>query len=266
TARAFFSGKPAVGERITLDSETYEVIGIVANEPETSRLAYADVWVPFTAGLSTAARETWFGDGLAMLYVDDPAKRGVVQEEYQRLLERFEYTPNPNLIDTAASAAESAFDMVANDVIGRTPTAPQSWTESRAGSFVAAAVAVALLCMALPAINRANLNLARILERAPEIGLRKAAGAGKPVLVGQFVFESIVLAAAGGVVAFVAAPLLLGILNATLFSYGALRIDASVLLAGLGLIIVFGALSGAYPAFRMSALEPAAALRGGRHA
>src|SRR5690606_12848465 len=153
-------------------------------------LAYADVWVPFTAGLSTAARETWFGDGLAMLYVDDPAKRGVVQEEYQRLLERFEYTPNPNLIDTAASAAACAFNIVADYVIRRAPPPPRICMESRAGSFVAASLAVTLLFMALPAINMATLNQARLLERPPEIVLRNSAGAQSPELVGQYVFES----------------------------------------------------------------------------
>ena len=73
------------------------------------------------------------------------------------------------------------------------------------------------------------------------------------------------LSGLGGVLAFAAAPFLLSFLN-DIFSYGRFRLNVSVFLAGLVFVAVFGVLSGLYPAWKMARLEPAAALRGQRHA
>ena len=48
-------------------------------------------------------------------------------------------------------------------------------------------IILALLFMTLPALNLVTLNLSRILERAPEIGVRKAFGAPKRTLIALFV-------------------------------------------------------------------------------
>ena len=45
--------------------------------------------------------------------------------------------------------------------------------------------------MLLPAVNLVNLNVSRIMERASEIGVRKAFGASSRALVGQFVVENV---------------------------------------------------------------------------
>ncbi len=131
-------------------------------------------------------------------------------------------------------------------------------------AFIGVAMVVALLFMALPAINLVNLNVGRIMERAPEIGLRKAAGAPTRVLVGQFIFENLVLALLGGVIAFVTAPFILHLLSGVL-RYSRLEFNLSVFAAGLAFAAVFGVLSGAYPAWKMARLDPAAALRGQRY-
>src|SRR5256885_1583041 len=66
------------------------------------------------------------------------------------------------------------------------------------GTLVAIIAAVALLFMALPTLNLVNLNVSRILERASEIGVRKAFGASSRALLGQFLVENVVLTLIGG--------------------------------------------------------------------
>ena len=44
--------------------------------------------------------------------------------------------------------------------------------------------------MLLPTMNLVNINLSRILDRASEIGVRKAFGASSRTLVGQFLVEN----------------------------------------------------------------------------
>lgn len=261
TARAYFGDEPALGKSLKIDTRSFEVVGVVANEPETNELAFADVWVPLTATESTAYRQEWTGEGQALLYVEDPAKRGTMRDEFRDALARFEYSPNPAQFHTALAAATTPLEDLALAAL-------PGWAdngENDLGVFVGLSVVVALIFMALPAINMTNLNVGRILERAPEIGLRKATGASRRVLIGQFVFENVVLSALGGLLAFAAAPFVLNLLN-DFFSYGRFRLSVSVFLAGFVFVAVFGVLSGLYPAWKMARLDPAAALRGQRHA
>ena len=123
---------------------------------------------------------------------------------------------------------------------------------------------VALLFMALPAINLMNLNLSRILERASEIGVRKSFGATSRNLVGQFVTENVVLSLVGGALGFLLSIAVLQAINTTdLLPYARLVVNLRVFGIGFAFALFFGVLSGAYPAFRMSRLHPVIALRGG---
>jgi putative ABC transport system permease protein len=265
TADTYFGAEPPLGKTLTLDAQSFEVVGVVADEPETNRLAFADVWVPLTATESSAYEQEWLANGIAILYVEDPSRRAAMAAEYRELLRRFEYTPDPTLFDTAISAAVTPLEQLAYLAMNTGPGTFELLRQNYVAAFVGLSVLAALLFMALPAINMTNLNVGRILERAPEIGLRKATGASVRVLVGQFIFENVVLAALGGLLAFAAAPFVLDLLN-EVFQYGQFRLNGAVFVAGLIFILVFGVLSGAYPAWKMARLDPATALRGQRHA
>lgn len=267
TAGSYFPGRSAIGETIDAGTDSFEVVGVVANEPVTSLLAYSDIWVPLTT--TVAGTEEWVGGGIAMLWFEDASRIGAAKAEYAESLEGFVYTPDPAEFERVVSSAMTALEMVATGIIGemyRENGTPSAAPGTRVAAFMGLVSVTVLLFMALPAINMSNLNIGRILERAPEIGLRKATGASRTVLVGQFIFENVVLCAIGGLIAFALAPLVLGILNETVFPYGQLGLNLPVFVAGFGFVLLFGVLSGAYPALKMARLDPAAALRGMQHA
>jgi len=111
---------------------------------------------------------------------------------------------------------------------------------------------LAFLFALLPALNLININVSRIMERTSEIGIRKAFGASSRTLVGQFVVENIILTLAGGLVGLILSVVVLRAINASgLIPYSQLAVNVRVSACGVALAVVFGILSGVYPAWRM---------------
>lgn len=254
---ALLGGGPAVRRSITANGQTFTVVGVVENEPESNEVAFADIWVPLTTAPSSGYREQWLGNGVALLWTADSDRRGAIKREYRDRLAAFEYE-DPERYHTARSVAETRLDNLANLFVDDWCT-----SETHLARFAGIATVLILAFMLLPAINMINLNVSRILERAPEIGLRKAAGATRRSLVIQFILENLVLTAVGGLVAFGLTPWVLDIINDTVIEYGQLTMNWRVFVAGLFFVAVFAVFSGAYPAWRMARLEPVQALRGG---
>ena len=258
TARDQLLGEgSALGRPITANGQSFKVVGVVENEPASNEVAFADIWVPLTTAPSSGYRQRWLDSSVALLWTADPSRRGAIKHEYHDRLAAFEYE-DPEEFHTARSVAETRLENMAIE-------ANDDWctSESHIGRFAGLAVGLMLAFMLLPAINMINLNVSRILERAPEIGLRKAAGATRRSLVAQFILENLVLTTFGGLLAFLLAPWVLSILNDSVIEYGRLSLDWRVGFAGLFFVTVFAVLSGAYPAWRMARLEPVQALRGG---
>ena len=123
---------------------------------------------------------------------------------------------------------------------------------------------LALLFMLLPAVNLVNLNVSRIMERASEIGVRKAFGASSRTLVGAVRGREHRADAGRCGRRHPACGRVLRLLNEHgPFTYAHFVVNPRVLLYGLRLAVIFGVFSGVYPAWRMSRLHPVEALKGG---
>jgi putative ABC transport system permease protein len=121
---------------------------------------------------------------------------------------------------------------------------------------------VLFMLLGLPAINLVNVNVSRIMERASEIGVRKAFGASVKTLVWQFIIENIFITFIGGVIALVLTGFVIHFINQSgWIAYADLTINLSVFLISLLVCLLFGFLSGVVPALRMSKLSIADALK-----
>jgi putative ABC transport system permease protein len=123
--------------------------------------------------------------------------------------------------------------------------------------------AIGALILLIACVNFMNLATARAGQRAREVGVRKAIGAQRGQLIGQFLGESVLLSAlaigVGVVLAAVALPAFNDAIGATA------RLDLGhgvtlLLLVGIGLGA--GLVAGSYPAFYLSAFRPARVLKG----
>jgi putative ABC transport system permease protein len=128
-----------------------------------------------------------------------------------------------------------------------------------AGAFDSLFLGLGVVALIVGAVGVANIMVISVLERRSEIGLRRALGATKGQIRTQFLGESILLAAIGGVVGVVAGA------AATAVYAGAkgwaVVIPVEAWAGGIASALLIGAGAGLLPAVRASRLSPTVALR-----
>lgn len=125
------------------------------------------------------------------------------------------------------------------------------------GSIFAVTIAIVAVFMVVGGIVIMNIMLASVTERTHEIGIRKSLGARRRDILLQFVIESGVMAAAGGLVGI----LLAVIISKIVAVFFASSVPLSAVLVGLSLSTAVGLFFGIYPASRAARLDPIEALR-----
>lgn len=120
--------------------------------------------------------------------------------------------------------------------------------------------AIASISLLVGGIGIMNIMLVSVTERTREIGLRKAVGAKRADILGQFLTEAVALALLGGLLGVV-----FGTLGATAIQLAVPELDTSITLSSVGLAVGFsaavGLFFGIYPASRAANLNPIDALR-----
>ena len=280
TARKYFGTASALGQQLTLGEEkqvfgktyrnVFTVTGIAAAPPAQSHLqfdlitsmpshpevAFFDwswIWMqvstyvrlqPGTAPGSVEAQVP----ALVERYAPDAFER--VGFSYSELIEsggHWDFVLQP-LSDLYLGAVGNRFGPTGN------------------GLYVNVLLLIAVFTLLIACINFMNLSTARAMPRAREIGVRKAVGAPRSQLIGQFLVESVACS-------LLALPLAVGLvwLAAEPFSQLAgkpLVFDlVPPVWAGLvlvGFAVVVGSLAGSYPGLYLSSLQPVQVLKGKR--
>ncbi|MFC9559773.1 ABC transporter permease [Agromyces sp. NPDC056965] len=118
---------------------------------------------------------------------------------------------------------------------------------------------VAAISLAVAGIGVTNVMLLSVRERTREIGVRKALGARRPWIAGQFLVESTIVSTAGGALGVLLALLI------TRFDINGVAplIDLPTVLLAAGISVGMGVVFGTYPAVRAAGLQPVQALRSG---
>jgi putative ABC transport system permease protein len=249
---------PALGKSVEVGGQRFRVVGVVSDVSPLRDVAYADVWAPLRTDKGAPPRPELLGYGSAVLLLTSAEAIPVAQEALQQRLAHFE-SPNPRRWQRIQAPLETSFASHARVLFGAEVDAID-----HSGTLWAAMAVLAACFMLLPAVNLMNLNVSRILERAPEIGVRKSFGATSGALVGQFLVENLVLTLLGAALGVTLALVVLHALSASVLLPNAdLRLNARITAVAAALAVLFGLISGIYPAWRMSRLRPVQALKGG---
>jgi putative ABC transport system permease protein len=248
-----------VGRQVEIGGLRYRVVGVVEDVSMARYSAWADIWVPHGTVSSTQYRAvSGGGQCTGLLLARSTADFPRIRAE---IVSRLKHLEMPPPFTRAYAYPMTRFEHIVhshslnNPRDGRPPVGRVLllWLGMTAGFLL------------LPTVNLVNLNLSRILERAPEIGVRKAFGASSLDLVGQFVVENVLLCLIGSLLGLVLAVALLeGVEASGVLPHARFDLNPRVFAYAAALGLFFGALSGALPAWRMSRLHPVTALRGGQ--
>ncbi len=253
TRRKFFGDAAAVGKSVRIENREFRVVGVVQDVPMLRFTTFSDIWLPFSTLASDAYRQDLVGGMCwATILASSPEALAEVKSEFQGMLAHVDFS-DPRFVNKLEAHPESLFEAVSRAFFG--------------GQLFAGLMTVMVLFMLLPTVNLVNINVSRIRERMSEIGIRRAFGASSFNLVTQFLVENLVLTLAGGAIGWVGSILFLDWLSESgLIPYSHFEMNYRIFFSGLAIAVFFGLLSGVYPAWRMSRLNPVDALRGGKAA
>jgi putative ABC transport system permease protein len=122
------------------------------------------------------------------------------------------------------------------------------------------AIAISGLGLLVGGIGVMNIMLVSVTERTREIGVRKALGARRRDIVGQFLVEAMTLTGAGGVLG-IAIAVLITMLVGWLVPSLPSKVPSWALITGFSVSVAVGVFFGVWPAVKASRLDPVDALR-----
>jgi len=127
------------------------------------------------------------------------------------------------------------------------------------GAIAVVVVPITLIALVVGGIVVMNIMLVSVTERTFEIGLRKSLGARRRDILNQFLIEAFFLAASGGLIGLALAAIISIIIESS--TPVTMTISLSYVFLSIGVSGGIGIISGIYPAFRASRLDPIEALR-----
>jgi putative ABC transport system permease protein len=238
---AFFEGADPLGKTIAVEGNPYQVVGVAKTLGSVFGNSQDNfVMIPIESYFKTYGAHT--GIRLVAKAIDQPHLMEA-EDEVRVLLRSYRHlTPGQ----------DDNFSLFASDTI-------VSLWERLTATIAGMAVGIVSVFMVVGGVVIMNIMLAVVTERTHEIGIRKSLGARRRDILNQYLVESSVLSAVGGLAGVVLAWLVaFAVRNLTSVP---MALPWSSVIVGVGLSATVGLFFGIYPARRASMLDPIEALR-----
>ena len=247
-AEKHFSKNNPLGQEILLGSnESYLVTGVIKEFPANSSLRSVCL-VPIAVLRNSGWRIDEWGGGNYDTYVhlDEKADLESFKAQIRDIYKR--HAPN---WEEAELTLRPITRIHLYDLNGGGPIVYV---------YIFSGLSVFILLLAM--VNFTNLTTARSSLRAKEMGVRKTAGAYRQQLTKQILTESILVTVFAGCLAVLIAYFLLPVLNQLTGARIGFNFDGEMVLYLAAIVILTGLISGIYPAFILSSLNPVRAIKG----
>lgn len=233
----------------------FKIIGVVDDINTSVPLVKSDIFLPFTHMSKSELDYDWgkFGSMQAVLLGSSPKQLEAIRSDLR-------------FVEDNTQIEEEGFDILEikddrpNELYAK--YALQSESE-KADTYLNLVIFIALfLFILIPTLNLINLNSTRIMERSSEIGVRKAFGANTGNLMSQFMLENIILTGIGGIIGLALTFGAMQWLNTSSWAGKTkLAFNPNIFLYSLIIILIFGICSGLIPAWKMSKMDVAKAIK-----
>jgi putative ABC transport system permease protein len=234
------SGVDPLGQSIQLGSATFRVVGVLASKGSSGVTNQDQVAIaPYTAVQDVL---TGYSQSFSQLIVqgNSAATLDLAQAEIESVL----------AAQNDTTVASLPFQVINQQTL-------LSTAQSTSSTFTDLLAIVAGISLLVGGIGVMNIMLVTVTERTREIGIRKAIGAPRWVILSQFLYEAVLLSMLGG-----AAGVGVGLVGSHFRIDGVHPVVAGYSIAlAFGVSIAVGIFFGFYPANRASSLRPIDALR-----
>jgi putative ABC transport system permease protein len=273
-----FGGADSTGKMVRIEDRDFRVVGVLKRwalglkfyDPTQNPVEpVEELFMPFQ--LMPAMQIQTAGNTDGWKIVETPGIEGLLRSETV-FLQMWVELPSPG----AEADYRSFLDAYALDqrklgrflrpLDNRVTSPPDLLTELKVvPSEASAMLIVSLLFLAVCCVNLVGILLGKFLARAPEIGVRRALGASRLDVFLQHIIECELLGVAGGLIglglAQIGVVIMNGYMRTTVNRGDLFQLDAQMMLFSAALALLSGLAAGAYPAYRVCRVAPAAHLR-----
>ena len=235
----FGSADSAVGEKIKIGPNAFTVVGVVErqDEDELEEGGTDDfVWVPYTVAAKMGRSTNISNYILTSVSTDN-------SDECTDAIENFLYTIYKN---------DDYYTVTANSELLDELNSQIAMMSTMLGGIAGISLLVA-------GVGVMNIMLVSVTERTREIGIRKALGAKRAVIMQQFVIEAAVTSSIGGIIGIALGSVVTGVIGNAMGISATPSVGAIML--SFGVSVGIGLLFGYMPASRAATLNPIDALR-----
>lgn len=241
--KTFPNNPDVIGKEIKIDNKPFTIIGTL--KPKGALLGQSQdnlVIIPLSQFL-TKFSSRWEQDVTLIVKSNNPVEFSYVLDETIGQM---------RIIRNLKPWQDNNFEVQTNESLA-------DQFGSLTGYLTYFGVFSGIIALIAAGVGITNIMLITVKERTREIGIRKAVGAKKRLIVLQFVSETIVLTFLGGVFGTIFGVLVggsLGIFLGTTFT-----ISIKWVIISLSISVILGLASGVYPAYKAASLDPVDALR-----
>ena len=259
SAERFFGKEKPVGQLVTIgDTTNFLVTGVLEKTPYPSHLKF-DILVSMATMplIKVSPFENWSDEAAAYTYVQ--LKPGVPRKSLNILLE--DATGQVNTKLSPSLNKNFVFDEQALNDISPGSVSLYNITDEPIAPNLIAFGAIGLAMLLLAFFNYVNLTLARSLDRAKEVGIRKVSGALKRHVMLQFLTESVWVSILAFCLAFILLRLI-STLPTVQNMIGNIPFDKTMWLYFILFTILTGLFAGWIPSRVFSKFQPIRVLKG----